>query len=736
MKKIYTIMLVALLSASTSAQQVRFFQGKQSGRQKTTTVNNTAVSPTPLVMPAAPIASPMVRVSQNPAVKLAKIQSQAATNGKLLTSYAQPTDNGMEGVSVVRSYSAIGTNYKTKDTESWTMTMGTVETGSGTKSVIVDFLPSPFASIEHIRVNYTEKDGTITIPAQLVTQTTDDNENPVYIYLHSGVTEDGSIVLNIVDEQGHIELANKNDDILYGIWAVENPTFDEDDYDENYMGYVLLMENIRFMLPDEIPAPIAMFEPRNLILYTGVSDDGYSFTYQHVMYPAYAPVSYRNLTSDLVDKWSWQIYDIAASEEEGVTFTDGELLYESSDKEMVYTTTGSTQIRPVRLTASYKGVVSEPFSDTEDDAILYAGGIGEDWQFEDGSTPVLSRGQLKNGLAYYNGMGTSDGIHTYILYQGKPSAPLYIEGVTMQCAGFTAKEGFNLTCKLQKVTREEDGHITLGDVIAQSAVDTKRVEQSTWGVTQLYWDNFLIYDELGFEKVLDYLFLEDEFAIVIEGWDNGTFEGYPLCDKGTDNGVPSIHVIESGSEEYEGRAFWSYYGNFFTGFINAASGYLYTEDDTDLIFGADGGTTSIHVDPMLYAITEDTEEPTHLLGIEPVLEDDEEADEIPEWVTIEIANEDYTKDDDGYFVNGIDYDMVITTEALPEGVENRTCQIVFFQTGAKLTVNITQNVDPDGITTVVEKTPIKNSRAFNLAGQPVKNYKGVVVKDGKKTIYK
>ena len=82
--------------------------------------------------------------------------------------------------------------------------------------------------------------------------------------------------------------------------------------------------------------------------------------------------------------------------------------------------------------------------------------------------------------------------------------------------------------------------------------------------------------------------------------------------------------------------------------------------------------------------------------------------------------------------------MVVTTEALPEGVQNRTAQVVFFQTGARLTVTITQDVDdPDGITSVVAKTPLKNRHAFNVAGQPVdKNYRGIVVKDGKKMIVK
>jgi hypothetical protein len=141
---------------------------------------------------------------------------------------------------------------------------------------------------------------------------------------------------------------------------------------------------------------------------------------------------------------------------------------------------------------------------------------------------------------------------------------------------------------------------------------------------------------------------------------------------------------------------------------------------------------------MLYSTDDETEEPTYSLSIESITTDEEEAEEIPEWINIEIANEDYSTDDEANFVNGIDYDMVITTTALPEGVKSRAAQFVFMQTGAKLTVTVTQDADyDDAITTIVAEPVVKNSRAFNLAGQAIgKTFKGVVVKDGKKVLVK
>ena len=124
---------------------------------------------------------------------------------------------------------------------------------------------------------------------------------------------------------------------------------------------------------------------------------------------------------------------------------------------------------------------------------------------------------------------------------------------------------------------------------------------------------------------------------------------------------------------------------------------------------------------------------------------DEEVEEVPEWLNFEVANEDYTKatevDEEGneytYYVNGIDYDLVVTAQPLPEGEQYRTAKVVFFQEGAKLTVTVEQGVDPNGISTIVADSSLKNRRPFNLAGQPVdKNYKGIVVKDGKKVLVK
>ena len=333
---------------------------------------------------------------------------------------------------------------------------------------------------------------------------------------------------------------------------------------------------------------------------------------------------------------------------------------------------------------------------------------------------------------------------TIYSYQGKPATPLYLTGVTLPLVSFTANDDFNLHIKLCKCSRSATGTLTLGDVIAESDATIENVVDGyDAGLTAIEFTELYVEDEFGMSEIVDYLFIEDEFVIVIEGWDNGTFNGVLGSQEHNFNEITSTWFQATG--ETRMRSYGGGWPQLFIGLLDATYGYLYTDDETNLIFDKDGGTSLVHVDPMYYGTDDETKEPTYLLDIESVLEDGEEVEEVPEWLTVDVANEDYTTatevDEDGneyeYFVNGIDYDLVFTTEALPEGVENRTCQIVFFQTGAKLTITVIQDIDADGISTIVEKTPINNSHAYNLAGQRVNNHaKGIIVKNGRKQIVK
>ena len=101
------------------------------------------------------------------------------------------------------------------------------------------------------------------------------------------------------------------------------------------------------------------------------------------------------------------------------------------------------------------------------------------------------------------------------------------------------------------------------------------------------------------------------------------------------------------------------------------------------------------------------------------------ADESAEW--LEIAIDASTLETEGYIV------AQLTAEALPEGVTGRKGAFVIDADGYKLSIPVHQGDVETGVENVV--APSFNGKTYNLLGVEVdENYKGIVIKNGKKTI--
>ncbi len=656
-------------------------------------------------------------------------------------------------------YNAHGMDYFEGEAVSWTMQRGTRVTDDEETHFFVNMTPmlDIFSEIypNGIDVEYTQVGNTITVKPQVIASIPADEESEAeYIMLCSGTSEDGSIVLTEGENgPGTLKLGD-DESIIIGAWSTDK--FDSS-YD-TYLGSYSYIENISYRLPGEpaVAPKNVSFEPNELVLFAGLGYSGYGYNDNLAMMGAFAPTTFRNTTTDLATGFDWSVLETDREGEES-TIT-------GNKKNFTLYTQGDCTYEDFKLIAYNEEEASEPFTwgvghcpNNEGTAPryeaihVYAGQGASAFGFTDGSYAVMTRQNPDGDLTFYTNWGTPDiyeraSISTIYSYQGKPSTPLFITGVTLPLVSFEANDDFNLHIKLCKCTRDSKGKLTVGDVIAEGDATLENVNDDyDAGITAVEFTELYVEDEFGMSETKDYLFIEDEFVVIIEGWDNGTFSGVLGSQDIDVSNLPSTWFTETGEEEGTRHYYTSWFPQLFIGLLDATYGYLYTEDETDLLFAKEGGQSSIHVDPMYYTTDEETEEPTYSLYTESIFEDGEEVDEMPDWVSFEVANEDYTTaigiDGDGdeyeYFVNGIDYDLVINVEPLPEGVENRYVKVVFFQTGAKLTVTITQDIDPDGISTIVEKTPIKNSRAFNLAGQPIgNNYKGVVVKDGKKVVVK
>ena len=458
-------------------------------------------------------------------------------------------------------------------------------------------------------------------------------------------------------------------------------------------------------------------EPDELVLFAGLSYSGCSYDENLAVMGAYAPTTFRNLTMDTATGYNWSVKE---------TYKDKDKTTITGDsRDFTVNTKGGAVYEDFSLIVSNEDAASNPYNwgighaanndetgPRYDVIHAYAGKGARDFKFADGTYAVMTRQNPDYDLTYYVNWGTPNYADSYNIsristiysYQGKPATPLFLTGVTLPLVAFEAQEDFNLHIKLCKCQRSATGNLTLGDVIAESDATMDNVNADyDAGMTAVEFTKLYIKDESGMSKSVDYLFIEDEFVIVIEGWDNGTFSGVLGSQDLNFNENTSTWFQEIGSDMMK-----SYSGGWpqlFIGLLDATYGYLHTNDNTNLTFSKEGGTSTIHIDPMYNRIDEKTGKPTYNLFVNSIYENGNIVNGIPEWISIDITNEDYTTvtsfDEGGneyeYYVNGIDYDMVITVDALPFGSEGRTCQIVFFQPGAKLSVTIIQDVSSAAI---------------------------------------
>jgi hypothetical protein len=315
---------------------------------------------------------------------------------------------------------------------------------------------------------------------------------------------------------------------------------------------------------------------------------------------------------------------------------------------------------------------------------MFAGDMGSSYQMSDESYAMMTKACPAYDFAYYGFLGTPDvntqkySIHNMILYQGKPASPLYFTGVNMMVRDFKVTEGqtFTLKCKIVKVTRSNTGSLQIGDVIAEADVNPEVTQMGTYNYYFINWDEFYVEDEFGLSTTLDYLMIDDEFAVILEGWDNGTFTAVPYGEYDYNE----LTQINTYAQDTGDERIYSYTkGSMMLGFKNAIYGYLYTADNTNINVPVEGGKVKIHVRPMLYYSEAGDGEMQTILE----LDENIEGNELPEWLSNTIENEVYTNEDFGF-------DLMFDVAALPEGTNSRSVELTYIQPGAKLVVNINQ----------------------------------------------
>ena len=575
-------------------------------------------------------------------------------------------------------YEGFGMERSSGNTVTWNMTSGTVTTDDATLNVLKNIIPNPFG-FDEVLAEYTfdPESSSIIVKPQLVASGTDDDKNPIYIFLESATSADGSITFTL-DETGHITGSYS---IIYSVYPNEIYNFDEWMY--TYEGY----SGVKYNLPGEDVTPDISFESANLVLFAGLGLSGYSYNSNLAMTGAYATTNFANRTTDKVTAWNWSAID-ASSDEEGVVYATGK------DFDFPLSLKGGDAVGNVQLVATNNTKIADPFifgagkyldegAPHYENCYIYAGESAMDFEFSDGSTAIMTRQDPDGHLKFYTNWGTPDiagedySMSKIYCYHEKPAAPLYITGVTLPMVNFTAKNNFELHIKICKVTwpNGRNGRPQLGEVLAEgdASGDNVNAEYSA-GLTAVEFTELYRDSEDGLGEDIEYLFLEDEFMIVIEGWDNGTFSGVlGSQDAPLETALTSTWFEKSGNEGSM-YSYTSWKTSLFVGLLGATYGWLYTEDNTNVTLPVEGGQTALHIQPYL-CNSEESESMTRLWL-------DYSSEEIPDWLKVSFANEDYVETNT--------FDLAFEAEPLPAGVESRQANLVFCQEGGLLKVTITQ----------------------------------------------
>ncbi|MDE6012528.1 MAG: hypothetical protein K2G91_07320, partial [Prevotella sp.] len=618
-----------------------------------------------------------------------------------------------------KDYTGKGFDPDTKESVEWTMQLGTKD---GNVAVIRNIVPS----VERYTtlyvptdLEYTLNGNTITIQPQYVGTSV----NGYHLFVLNPYEADGSITLT-KDAEDHI-ITPDNLELWVG-------AFTSTEFDPSAMaGYWTKTQKIQYYAEgQEIPklAPEVMYEPENLILHVGISEKGSMYNNTFIILPGYTEIPYINTTADEVTSWSWEVCD-SIYDAETKTYSAGTPAT-ATGKNFSFMTEGSAVFGTPVLTGANDELVSTP----------YTWGTGENSNGTTrlayqtvgdyiGSYTSTTGGQFTAtacnpafSIAYYSSLATPDinatrNITTIYVYQGKPVAPLFFTGLNLAVKDFTAQSDFSLTARIVKAKRSASGGVIFGETIAYADATAESVTNDA-AFSLINFNDMYVLDEDEMSQTIDHLFIDEEFAVVFDGWNNGTFSCSPYGEyESNGNGFTNIY-FEKAEAPGEHYYFQNNYSRLCVGFNDAAYGYLHTTSATNFTALAAGEEFTISVDDaMLHSVNEAGESSARVFA----------SDDCPEWITLSVAN-----------VNekATAFDIKVTVEK-NEGAA-REAKFYIYQEGAKIDVTVSQTGDSDVNTGINGVNADKASAPrYNAAGQRVNtNAKGIVISNGKKQIAK
>ncbi len=721
MKQFLLMAVAVMITCTANAQKLgKHMNGKVAQKSVNISSQQEKLQKNAVVMPSVKQGGKLSSSLYDADVRLAKEARGLKAGSGVFTPASR------RAATVQATYDAYGTDVK-EGSVKWNMTSGS----DNGRLILTNVIPEIPDVLTNVSVEYTISGSTIEVAPQLIGTYSyvDEKTNKKVVDYLFVFTDNGTGITMTLNEDGSI---STDDAILYAGFSTNK--FDATL--NTYTGYYEYLTKISYLLPGQVKAPTVQYEPDGLYLHVGTSPTWYAYSTSTFMYlPVDVATRFWNYTQDEADTWSWSMDKLKVNAE-GTDYEVDETLTSDKASFSVAPEPGSLYYQPI-LKASKSGAESQPYqwSVRGSKTIGYVHGGGSTTHtFTDGSIAQISKCDPANRVTTAGYLATptiNTNNYTFsnlIFYQGKPAAPVYFEGISLWVGGFTKQDDFTLKCKLVKVTRDPNTlRLTLGDVIAESDVDLTDIvldesdASDIWA--QLNWNSFYVEDEFGMSEEKEYLQIEDEFAVVFEGWNNGTFTAMPVVEFSGDMvntvSTTSLYVQQPGSDSVLG--FFNNYSHPYVSFKGALYGWLHTEDSKDVVIPTEGGNVGIHVEPCFSGNDDEGNTITSLWLAE--------GEEMPDWLKVGFANEKYTEEE-------FSFDLVFEAEALPDGTEGRQAKLKFEQWGSKLEVTVTQGT-VTGVSVVKTDVKSANAQMYNHAGQRVNNgFKGLVIKNGRKFMNK
>ncbi len=365
----------------------------------------------------------------------------------------------------------------------------------------------------------------------------------------------------------------------------------------------------------------------------------------------------------------------------------------------------------------------------------------------------------------------------FVMTVPKPISPLYIEYFTFLINSDSDNpiaDGKQVTMQIRNVEEREleDGRVItepgariIAELTATKAdlseplVEGQAVQYTKTGLAWIYSLKFSNKTTDAFDNVVDEpVIINEPCFIVVTGHDQeGVNFGYRINDQ------PDEDAIVYGSyalsyEEGSDMNYSAWYGEKAVIEMSFYGGYDYCEvlNSSELVdeSGNPTGETVENINTLRVSADGSTVENEGFEGLQgkvimnsafPWLDgatDDENylSEEMPEWITLSGESDFGNYSDGSQYYTGTTY-VSIACEALPAGETGRAATIYLEGKGYKSAYPIIvlqgDATIEDAIENVVTVNVNKSNNTYNVAGQKVgKNFKGIVIKDGKKMLVK